>query len=244
MSGQLFVGTSGFAYPEWKPEFYPADLKNDAMLGYFSERLPSVEINYTFYREPSQKTIETWSSRTPESFKFALKANRKITHERRLGDVDDVLSRFLTTAERLGSRLGPILFQCPPSLKYDSALLDAFLARLPGGDMPGAGSFKFAMEFRNVTWESNEVYEKLGAGGVAWCVSDSDERDAPMRRTAKDFAYLRLRKLDYGDDALKKWAGEVSALLDDGADVFVYFKHEDTASGALFAMKFREMVGA
>ncbi len=244
MSGRLYVGTSGFAYKEWKPEFYPADLKNDAMLSYYAERLPSVEINYTYYREPAQKTIDTWTSRTPGDFMFALKANKKITHDRRLGDVDEVLERFLTTVRALGERLGPILFQCPPSLKYDAALLDAFLARLPAGDMPGAGAYRFAMEFRNATWEDDEVYDKLAANNVAWCVSDTDERDAPMQRTSKEFAYLRLRKLEYDDEALKRWATRARELLDDGADAFVYFKHEDTASGVLFALKFRELVGA
>lgn len=243
MSGKLYVGTSGFAYPEWKPDFYPADLKNDAMLSYYAERLPSVEINYTFYREPAQKTIDMWSQRTHENFSFALKANRKITHDRRLGDVDEILDRFLANASRLGSRLGPILFQTPPSLKYSAELLDGFLARLPAGDMPGAGRFRFAMEFRNATWESDEVYDKLAANGVSWCVSDTDERDAPMRVTAKDFAYLRLRKLNYDEDGLKKWAAEVSALLEDGGDAYVYFKHEDTASGVLFALQFRELIG-
>jgi uncharacterized protein YecE (DUF72 family) len=243
MSGKLYVGTSGFAYKEWKPEFYPADLKSDAMLAYYAERLPSVEINYTFYREPAQKTIDTWAGQTRQDFAFALKANRKITHDRRLGDVDEVLDRFLRTVEKLGSRLGPILFQCPPTLKYDAALLDAFLARLPAGDMPGAGNFRFAMEFRSSTWEDDEVYDKLASNNVAWCVSDTDERDTPMRRTSKEFAYLRLRKLEYDDDRLKRWAGCVNELLQDGGDAYVYFKHEDTASGVLFAQKFREIVG-
>lgn len=240
MRGTLFVGTSGFAYPEWKPEFYPSDLRNDDMLSYYASRLPSVEINYTFYREPSQKTIAQWAERTPPEFAFAWKANRKITHDRRLGDVDDVLERFLDSAARLGERLGPVLFQCPPTLRYDEALLDAFLARLPGGDMPNA--CRCAMEFRHESWETDGVRERLAANGVAWCVSDTDERDAAMVRTAKDFVYLRLRKLSYSDDALAEWSRRIREALEDGADTHVYFKHEDTASGALYALRLRELL--
>jgi uncharacterized protein YecE (DUF72 family) len=242
MTGRLCVGTSGFAYPEWRPEFYPADLKNDAMLGYYAGRLSSVEINYTFYREPSAKTIALWGERTPPDFTFALKANRKITHDARLKDVDEVLDRFLQSASRLGSRLGPVLFQCPPSLKYDADLLDAFLARLPAGDIPGAGKYRFAMEFRNATWDDDEVRKKLQSNGVSWCVADTDEADAPMVRTARDFVYFRLRKLAYDDERLSTWAKEVAGLLNDGSDAYVYFKHEDTASGAMYALRFRELV--
>ncbi|MFN2642625.1 MAG: DUF72 domain-containing protein [Actinomycetota bacterium] len=244
MSGRLFVGTSGFAYTEWRPEFYPQDLKNDGMLSYYAERLLSVEINYTFYREPSAKTVAQWVERTPEQFNFALKANRKITHTARLADVDEVLDRFLRSASQLGPRLGPILFQLPPTLKYRAELLDGFLARLPAGDMPGAGLYRFAMEFRNATWDCNEVRDKLTANNVSWCVADTDEQDAMMVRTAPQFAYFRLRKLSYDDETLAKWSKEVASLLRDGADAYVYFKHEDTASGVMYAFRFRELVAA
>jgi uncharacterized protein YecE (DUF72 family) len=241
VSGRLFVGTSGFAYPEWKPDFYPAELRNDDMLPYYASKLSSVEINYTFYREPSPKTVEKWASQTPPSFTFTLKANRKITHVRRLGDVDDVLERFLDATKPLGSRLGTILFQLPPTMRYEPSVLDAFLARVPGGDMPNA--CRAAMEFRHPSFDDDEVRAKLRANGIAWCVSDTDEHDAPMTRTA-DFVYLRLRKLVYDDDALKVWSERVRAVMDDGGDAYVYFKHEDTASGALYALKMRELLGA
>jgi uncharacterized protein YecE (DUF72 family) len=242
MRGKLFVGTSGFAYKEWRPEFYPADLKDAHMLGFYASKLNSVEINYTFYREPSPSMLEGWAAKTPEDFAFALKANRKITHVRRLGDVDDVLERFLDAAGKLGSRLGPVLFQLPPTMPYDAETLDAFLARLPGGDMPNA--CRCAMEFRHSSFDSDEVREKLARADVAWCVSDTDERDAQMARTARSFVYLRLRKIEYGDDALKGWVARVDEMLDGGSDAYVYFKHEDTAAGAMYALSMREALGA
>lgn len=241
MRGTLYVGTSGFAYGEWKPDFYPADLKNDGMLTFYASRLPSVEINYTFYREPAQKTIDGWVGKTPDGFRFALKANRKITHVRRLVNADDVFERFLESARGLGSRLGPILFQCPPTLPYDAGVLDGFLARLPGGDMPHP--IRATMEFRHPTFDTPDCRYKLAANGVALCVADTDERDAELLRTAKDFVYLRLRKLAYDDDALKRWAESIGGVLDDGTDAYVYFKHEDTASGAMYALALREMIG-
>ncbi|MGZ6548568.1 MAG: DUF72 domain-containing protein, partial [Actinomycetota bacterium] len=146
MRGKLFVGTSGFAYKEWKPEFYPDDLKAADMLSFYSRRFNSVEINNTFYRMPTEKQTATWAEQTPEDFTFTLKAPQKITHIARLRDVDENLEFFLNTARAMGSRLGCILFQCPPSLKYDAGLLGSFLALLPGQP------FRFAMEFRHDSW--------------------------------------------------------------------------------------------
>ncbi len=241
MAGKLFVGTSGFAYREWKPDFYPADLKSADFLQYYASRLTSVEINYTFRRQPAEKTLAGWLDQTPPNFRFAVKAHQRITHMARLVDVDEPLERFLDSVRPLGDRLGPILFQCPPSLRYDPDVLDPFLARLPGGDVPGPR--QFAMEFRHESWNSDEVRGKLSDAGVAWCVADTDGQDATPILTAS-FAYWRLRKLAYDDDALKRWAVEAAAALGEGRDVYAYFKHEDTASGALFAVWFREFVEA
>jgi uncharacterized protein YecE (DUF72 family) len=237
-SGRLFVGTSGFAYDEWKPEFYPAELKAKDYLRHYATQFPSVEINATFYRAPTEKTLSAWTEQTPEEFRFTLKAPRRITHDRRLAEVDDFLEYFLRTAKALGRRLGAILFQCPPSLHYDPEVLDRFLARLPGGD-----EFAFAMEFRHPSWETGEVREKLSANDVAWCVADTDERDAEMVRTSERFTYLRLRKLDYDDASLGKWVGHARSLLDEGADAYVYFKHEDDPSGVRLARRFGEALG-
>lgn len=238
MAGRLYVGTSGFAYKEWKPEFYPADLKDADMLRFYSTRFPSVEINNTFYRTPNERTLRGWSEQTAEAFRFTLKAPQKITHVNRLRvDTDDVLEFFLRSARSLGARLGCILFQCPPTLKHDEGLLTSFLAALPGEP------FRFAMEFRHASWKTDEVRDSLAANGVAWCVADTDEEDADMARTAQPHAYLRLRKLAYDEDGLKRWAAEARAVLDDGADVYCYFKHEAEGRGLDFARALQALVG-
>jgi uncharacterized protein YecE (DUF72 family) len=227
--GTLYAGTSGFAYKTWKPDFYPADLKTADMLCYYAARLPSVEINNTFYRTPSEKVLADWRDETPASFVLTLKAPQRITHIGRLKDVGDPLAYFLRAARTLGPRLGCILFQCPPSLRYDSAVLDAFLAALPADGM------RFAMEFRHRSWLDGEARAKLTAREVAWCSVDSEEGDASPERTARGFVYLRLRKPRYDRAILDRWAGALRAVLDDGADAYVYFKHEDDPGGVEYA---------
>jgi uncharacterized protein YecE (DUF72 family) len=235
--GRLHVGTSGFAYKTWKPEFYPADLKNGDMLRYYAERIPSVEINNTFYRAPTPKLLEGWTAETPASFVFTLKAPQKITHFARLKNADENLEYFLSTARTLGPRLGCILFQCPPNLRYDAKLLDEFLVALPGAP------FRFAMEFRHVSWRADEAVAALRKAEVAWCIAEGEGDDTPRFRTAKSFAYLRLRRDTYDDAAIESWSAEVRAILDEGADAYVYFKHEDDPSGVRYAMKMRELCG-
>lgn len=230
------MGTSGFSYPEWKPEFYPADLKPAGFLGYYATRFPSVVINATFYRAPNERTLRTWGEQTPDDFRFTLKAPQRITHVQRLRDADEILGYFLATARALGSRLGAILFQCPPSLRRDDELLGKFLAALPGEP------FRFAMEFRHASWDTPEVRETLGANGVALCVAETEEGTAPMVRTAQGFVYLRLRGLGYTEEQLGEWARRTQAVLADGADAFVYFKHEDDPSGVRFGLRFKELV--
>lgn len=234
----LRVGTSGFAYKEWKPEFYPADLPAAKMLAFYAERFTSVEINNTFYRAPTEAVVTKWAEQTPPSFSFTLKAPQRITHIARLraDACEEPLGLFLRTASTLQARLGVILFQCPPNLKRDDALLADFLALLPGAP------FRFAMEFRNATWEDDAVFAALRANHVAWCVADTDEVPATMRRTTDDLAYLRLRGLAYTDDDLVRWAEQVRPLLDDGGDAFVYFKHEDDPSAVRFGMRFMELL--
>lgn len=234
--GTLSLGTSGFAYPEWKGDFYPADLKSDAMLPFYAGRFTSVEINYTFQRNPTVPTVERWVSQTPEGFAFSLKAHRRITHERRLADVGEPLAFFLSSVERLGRRLGAVLFQCPPSLAADLGRLEAFLALLPQDR-------RFAMEFRHPSWNTGEVKEGLAKRGVAWCVADTDDADAPLERTAPGFAYLRLRKTAYDDESLARWAEAIAETLDDGADVYCYFKHEAEGRGLDFARALQALVG-
>jgi uncharacterized protein YecE (DUF72 family) len=232
--GRLFVGTSGFAYKQWKPGFYPPDLKNADMLRYYAERLPSVEINNTFYRSPTPKLLAGWMEETPESFVFTLKASQKITHVKRLKDAGDTLGYFLETSKTLGERLGCILFQCPPNLRHDAERLQTFLAALPGPP------FRFAMEFRHESWKDDSVRRALAEKGVAWCEAEGEE-ESEIVRTAKDFIYLRLRRGTYDEADVAAWAKEVGAVLDDGADAYVYFKHEDDPSGVRYALRLREL---
>ena len=235
--GRLYVGTSGFAYKEWIGPFYPPGTKSAAMLRHYAGELPSVEVNYTFRRLPAASTLTGWREQTPDGFVFAVKANQGITHHARLVDVDERLTRFLTAVEPLGDRLGAVLFQCPPNLPYDPDVLDAFLARLPAAR-------RFAMEFRHPSFDSGEVREKLAGAGVAWCVADTEERPGTFVRTAPGFAYVRLRRGGYDEAGIATWAEPVGAALDDGADVYVYLKHEDSATGPRDAAALRQHVGS
>ncbi len=235
--GRLFVGTSGFAYKTWKPGFYPPDLKNKDMLRYYAERLPSVEINNTFYRAPTAKLLEGWLAETPEPFFFTLKAPQRITHFSRLKNAGAHVDYFLETAKTLGARLGTLLFQCPPNLRYDADLLAGFLATLPDS------GFRFAMEFRHASWKTDEVRSALAAKNVAWCVAETEEEEGIVR-TAKDFIYLRLRRGTYDEQDVEAWANEIRPVLEEGVDAYVYFKHEDDPAGVRYAMRLRELCAA
>lgn len=221
------VGTSGYNYPEWKGRFYPADLSAAKMLPYYAERFATVEINYTFYRMPTPKIVAGWAAQVPESFTFTLKAPKRITHDRRLGDIAEPLRVFCEHASLLGPRLACLLFQLPPNMKVDLAKLDAFLAELP----PGA---RAAIEFRHDSWWTDEVYDRLRARNVALCIADSETRHTPVVATA-DFGYLRLRDEGYEAGDIDRWADVVRAHEGDWRDTFVYFKHEDEGKGPEFA---------
>ncbi|HZE74315.1 MAG TPA: DUF72 domain-containing protein, partial [Gemmatimonadales bacterium] len=180
---QLFVGTSGYAYKEWKGAFYPAKLPADEMLHFYSSRLPAVEINNTFYRMPSERVLVEWAGQVPEAFRFVLKASQRITHYARLKIEDDSLDYFLRTANVLGSRLGPTLFQLPPNLKKDLPRLSDFLAKLPR-------TWRAAMEFRHESWFADDVLEALRARDIALVAVDEDEGGSPLVPTAS-WGYLR-----------------------------------------------------
>ena len=237
--GRLYTGTSGFAYKEWIGPFYPPGTKSAGMLAHYAGRFESVEINYTFRRLPAATTLANWRDQTPDGFVFALKANQGITHHARLVDVDERLSRFLEAIAPLGPRLGPILFQCPPNLRYDPDVLAAFLDRL--GRAPG--DRRFAMEFRHPSFDDDEVRGRLRDAGVAWCVADTEEAPATFVRTAPDFAYVRLRRGGYDEDGITRWAESIGTALADGADVYAYLKHEDSATGPRDAAALRARVG-
>src|SRR6185436_14365143 len=232
MTGTLYTGTSGFAYKEWKGVFYPEGTKDREMLSAYASRLRSVEINYTFRRQASEKTLTTWRDATPDSFRFTLKANQRITHWLRLEHADEAVREFLERSRLLGDRLGPILFQCPPTLEFDRSRIEAFVGYLPPG-------MKAAMEFRHPSWL--EARPILAAQGVAWCSAETDDKEAD-EPSWEPFGYLRLRKTEYTDDELHKWAERISPALADGRDVYVYFKHEDGAASAKWAVQLQEML--
>ncbi|HET6362223.1 MAG TPA: DUF72 domain-containing protein [Gemmatimonadota bacterium] len=229
---RLWPGTSGFSYKEWKGSFYPEDLPDAAMLGWYAERFPAVEINNTFYRMPTRKLLQGWAEQVPEGFRFALKASRKITHQKKLADAGDELAYVADTSRALGPRLGPTLVQLPPWLKKDVPLLAAFLALLPA-------DFPVALEFRSSSWFDEEVYAALEEAGAALVVSDTGKGDPPVVRTAA-FGYARLRRVEYDEADLETWAERLAAPGWD--DLYAFFKHEDEATGPRLAARFRELV--
>ncbi len=228
---QILAGTSGFSYKEWKGRFYPEDLAADGMLSYYAGRLPSVEINNTFYRLPRESVIEGWAAQVPDTFRFVIKASRRITHFKRLKGADDETGYLLRTVGLLGDRLGAVLFQLPPNMKQDLERLDVFLSGL--GDPARA-----AFEFRHASWFDGGTYDCLRAHGAALCTADTDEEDAEIVSTAS-WGYLRLRKADYPGDSLADWARRVE---DAGwARAFVFFKHEDDGAGPEMAERFLDL---
>ena len=224
----LFVGTSGFSYKGWKGPFYPEKLANKDMLNYYGSQLPAVEINNTFYRVPKQEVFENWAAQVPESFRFSVKASRRITHFKRLNDTDEVLDYFLSGAVVLGERLGVLLFQLPPNFKADLERLKSFLGTLPR-------DVRAAFEFRHASWRDQAVHDALRDHGTALVIADTDDEDAAIVSTAS-WGYLRLRKTDYTDQQTAAWAKKVTAQ--DWDDAFVFFKHEDAGVGPLMAKKF------
>ena len=223
----IFIGTSGYNYPEWKGSFYPSDLPTSRMLSYYSERFSTVEINYTFYRLPSEKVVGNWGRGTPEGFAFTLKAPRRITHDARLRDCDDILQVFGQRARTLGPKLGVLLFQLPPSLRKDLEALDAFLDWVPP-------DLRVTMEFRHPSWHSEDVLQRLRDRNVALCIADSEKMTTPTEVTS-DFGYFRLRDEGYQEEDIARWAGVISEHGPQWKDVFVYFKHEEQGIGPEFA---------
>ncbi len=223
----IWIGTSGYNYPEWKGSFYPDTLPASKMLPYYSERFPTVEINYTFYRAPNERILKGWDQATPGRFKLTLKAPRRITHDARLRDCAERVRQFLETASILGPKLGALLFQLPPYLKKDVALFDAFLEAFP----PRVCA---AFEFRHVSWLDDEIYSRLRSGNLALCVVDSQKLSTPIELTA-DYGYFRLRDEGYTPDDIERWAGTIQERTRQCQDVYVYFKHEESGKGPEFA---------
>jgi uncharacterized protein YecE (DUF72 family) len=223
----ILVGTSGWNYPEWKGSFYPAAMKPASMLGYYAGRFRTVEVNATFYRMPTEAAVAGWAGGTPADFVFTLKAPQRITHHRRLVDVDETLRRFTDVAEGLGAKLGPLFFQLPPSFRKETGRLADLLARLPP-------SRRAAFEFRHPSWFAVDVYETLASRDAALCIADTEEGTTPDVATAS-WGYVRLRDAGYTDAALDAWAA--SARRNAWRDAYVYFKHEATGTGPALAAR-------
>lgn len=228
----LYVGTSGYAYKEWKGSFYPQDLPAKRMLHYYGEHFRSVEINNTFYRMPTAALLQSWGGEVPADFRFVLKASQRITHQHRLVDADEDVGYLLDVADTLGKRLGALLFQLPPNLKKDVARLDAFLALLPP-------PHRAAFEFRHPSWFDDEVFGLLRAHQAALCIAEAEgDLEVPVVATA-DWGYLRLRRPDYDDAELRVWAQRVRQQ--DWRDAFVFFKHEEAGRGPQLAQRFLQL---
>ena len=225
----LYAGTSGFAYPAWKPGFYPAKLASKGFLRHYAERLNCVEINYTFRRLPSAATLESWVSATPAGFVFAVKANMRITHIQRLKDAGPATELFFNMIDplRTARRLGPVLFQLPPQMKADTGLLREYLELLPP-------DLRYAFEFRHTSWLVDEIYGILRDRNVSLCVAESEKLEVPEVITA-DFVYYRLRKPDYTEADVDGFAARARELLATGRDLYLMFKHEESPEGALNA---------
>jgi uncharacterized protein YecE (DUF72 family) len=224
----VYAGTSGWSYAQWKPAFYPAKLASAKFLSYYATRLNTVEVNYTFRRFPTAKLLAGWVATTPGGFRFAMKAHQSITHIKRLKEAKESVEHFSEALEPLrdAGRLGPVLFQLPPFLKRDPARLADFLGALPQG-------LQAAFEFRHESWFDHGIYALLRQAKAALCQAESEKLETPYVQTAA-FAYLRLRKEDYSPQARKQLAEKVAQLKQAG-EVFVYFKHEDSPDGALYA---------
>jgi uncharacterized protein YecE (DUF72 family) len=238
MRGRLLIGTSGFAYPEWKGVLYPPDLRSDAMLRHYATEFPSLEINYTYRRDPSEKMLTKWAADTPEDFTFALKAHRRIVDRWRKDPAErEPLDRFLEMIAPLGPRVGPVLIQGPHNLKFAEGMLEAFLPLLGDGR-------RFAFDFRHAAWRNDAVKAAVVSAGAAWCIADTDDSDAPFEITAAGFAYVRLRKAAYEDEALERWAEDFRGAMGDGVDVYCYLKHADGdgGRGVAYARRLRELV--
>ena len=230
----LYVGTSGYSYKEWKGTFYPDDLPPDEMLQFYSRHFATVEINNTFYRMPKASVLEQWASEVPNRFRFVLKASRRITHFQKLKHCEDSIGYLLRTAAALKDRLGPLLFQTPPDFQRDSATLQEFLALLPSDG-------RHAFEFRHASWFHDEVFGLLRDANASLCVADAEnDLEIPMIATS-DFGYLRLRRPDYGTDDFDHWIKRISEQP--WKETFVFFKHEEAGKGPEFARRFLRSAG-
>ena len=232
---KILAGTSGYAFKEWKGNFYPQDLKDDGMLGFYASKFPTVEINNTFYRLPRENVLRDWAAQVPETFTFALKASQRITHYARLKEESASLVDFLLkNTATLGDRLGPILFQLPPNMKKDVNRFRGFLGLLPFDR-------RYAFEFRHDSWFDDEVYSALRERDIAMCIAEQDDFACPVICTST-WGYLRLHKLDYNAGELVDWAKRV--VGQQWNEAYVFFKHDETEHGGSGPPAVETFVGA
>ena len=220
---KCYAGTSGFSFKEWHGSFYPAELKESERLGFYSTRLNAVEINNTFYRLPKREQLKSWASQTPESFRFVIKAPRRITHQKRLLDADEPMGYLLKNFLTLGSRLGAVLFQLPPNMRYQADRFDNFLA-LTSKDVP------MAFEFRHESWRDEAVFERLRSHNAAWVVGDEELNSGPI--LTADWSYLRLKRTDYEQDDVPGLAESFQTSLNPTSG-YTFFKHENAQAPEL-----------
>jgi uncharacterized protein YecE (DUF72 family) len=232
---KIYVGTSGFAYKEWKGTFYPSTLAPEAMLRSYARRLGTVEINNTFYHMPTQRILEGWAAQVPKSFRFAFKAPQVITHFKRLRHVDEEIGYLFKTLSLLGPKLGPVLFQFPASFALDVPALAGLLTMIPGKSA-------CAFEFRHPSWLADGVLDLLRTKGCSLCIADTDEHPATEIDATASWGYLRLRRSDYTDRELSRWAKRI--LSQKWKKAFVFIKHEDGAKGPQLAQRLGELAGA
>jgi uncharacterized protein YecE (DUF72 family) len=227
---QLFVGTSGWAYPSWKPGFYPEKLAQAKFLPYYASQLNTVEVNLTFRQLLKDTTAQKWITQTPDNFRFSIKAHQVLTHIKRLKNTEEFLPRFLATLEPLAAagKVGPVLFQLPPNMKADLEVLKTFITTIPRG-------IRAAFEFRNESWFCEQVFSLLKEHNRALCVAETEERVTPDVITA-DFCYYRYRKPEYSANERRAMVDGMQEHLLAGRDTYAYFKHEETPQGAIYAV--------
>jgi len=232
----LWIGTSGYSYPEWKGSFYPAKLPQKQMFAHYARRLATVEVNHTFRSMPTAEVIAGWAAAAPEGFRYSLKAPQQITHHKRLVGAEEPLQELLAGAQLLGAKLGVLLFQLPPNLKKDTGKLGDFLAKLPVG-------IRAAFEFRHASWHDDAVFELLQGKNAALCIADSEALTTPVVATA-DFGYFRLRDEGYKRADITRWSRSIAVAAAAWKETFVYFKHEGEGKGPTFAAMLKKIHGA
>jgi uncharacterized protein YecE (DUF72 family) len=235
MSVRVKIGTSGYSYAEWKGNFYPPKTAAKDMLRYYAERFPTVEINNTFYRMPTEAVLRGWAEQVPETFTFVIKASKRITHDKRLKECGELLTYLFQATSSLGARLGPLLFQLPPNFKKDVPRLQAFFDEMPERR-------RVAVEFRHASWFDDEVYEFLRSRRAALCVADTGEEPVAPLVATTDWGYVRLRREEFSDKELREWARRIGEQP--WEDAYVFLKHEEEGKGPKLAAKLMKYCGA